>query len=188
MYKGIEMAEIKSTMDLVMERTRNMSMTEDEKKEKKREDAAARIQGFVRKLIDGTIRQADADREFNAIKDTFGDGDSARIERMLRRTLLDHLGFDRENTMLLRLLESRFDIDSEPFHQIFEEYGKTLDTARQERLNRLKQEMAVTPGISGSAIIPNPAADAGWGTMLTDIRDQYGRRLEEEKSKAAGRT
>lgn len=182
------MAEIKSTMDLVMERTRHLSMTDAEKKEKKREEAAARIQGLVLNLMDGTIRSTEADRRFEEIKVVCDGIDPLPCENMLRQALFDNLAFDRDNTSLLRLLETRFNIDSEPFDRLFDEYGRAVDAAKQDRLNRARQDLAANRMISGPAVIPNPAADTGWNRVLTEIREQFLKRLEKEKTKAAALT
>jgi hypothetical protein len=49
------MAEIKSTLDLIMERTRNLSMTPEEKEALRRKEWHSRIQGWLQRYLDGLM-------------------------------------------------------------------------------------------------------------------------------------
>ena len=46
------MAEIKSTLDLVMEKTKNLSLSEEERQGQKNEEIESRIRGLLQKFND----------------------------------------------------------------------------------------------------------------------------------------
>ncbi len=46
------MAEIKSTIDLIMERTRNLTMTEEEKEELRNKELTEKAKGWVVRYLD----------------------------------------------------------------------------------------------------------------------------------------
>ena len=51
------MGEIKSTLDLVMERTRNLTLSDEEKQAHKQMAIASRIKGLLQKMLDGMLTE-----------------------------------------------------------------------------------------------------------------------------------
>ena len=49
------MAEIKSTLDIIMERTKNLTMTDEEKASFRRKEAEGKVKGWIQKYQDGAI-------------------------------------------------------------------------------------------------------------------------------------
>ena len=54
------MAEIKSTLDLVMEKTRNLTLSSEEKQAQKQIEIGNRIKGLVQKFQGRTVNQKSA--------------------------------------------------------------------------------------------------------------------------------
>ena len=55
------MAEIKSTLDLVLEKTRDMTLSSDEKQQQQREAIETRFRGLLQKYIDGSLTREQYD-------------------------------------------------------------------------------------------------------------------------------
>lgn len=53
------MAKIKSTLDIVMERTRNLTITQEEKDALRRKELLDRVRGWVQALVDGKSSVSD---------------------------------------------------------------------------------------------------------------------------------
>ena len=54
--RGVQrMAEIKSTLDIIMEKAKKFSVTEEEKKGFKRQELEGKIKGLVQKALDGVL-------------------------------------------------------------------------------------------------------------------------------------
>ena len=49
------MGEIKSTIDIIMEKTKGMTMSEDEKQEIKKKELTGKIRGLIQRFMDGVI-------------------------------------------------------------------------------------------------------------------------------------
>ena len=51
------MAEVKSTMDLIMEKTKHLTMSEEEKEGFRRKELSGKIRGLVHKSMEGTFNE-----------------------------------------------------------------------------------------------------------------------------------
>ena len=63
-------AEIKSTLDLVMEKTRNLTLSSEEKQAQKQIDVENRIKGLVQKFEDGLLTGNQLKRNYDSLKKT----------------------------------------------------------------------------------------------------------------------
>ena len=66
------MAEIKSTLDLVMEKTRHLSFSEQEKQEQHSHEFAKRIKGLIQQYQDQKLRVENLKIELSDLRQTFG--------------------------------------------------------------------------------------------------------------------
>ena len=66
------MAEIKSTLDLVLERTKNLTLTEEEKKSLQRKELEGKIRGWGQKYLDGLMRLSAVNEAVSAPFDGHG--------------------------------------------------------------------------------------------------------------------
>ena len=55
------MGEIKSTLDLVLEKTKNLNLSSEEKQEQKQKEVENRIKGMMQKYQDGKYPHKPAD-------------------------------------------------------------------------------------------------------------------------------
>ena len=49
------MAEIKSTLELIMEKTKNLTFTDEEKKASRKKEVQGKVRGFITKFMDGVM-------------------------------------------------------------------------------------------------------------------------------------
>ena len=87
------MAEIKSTLDLVMEKTRNLTLSSEEKQAQKQIDIGNRIKGLVQKFEDGLLTGNQLKRNYDSFKkdadlpdDSLLASGSASLERIVAVT------------------------------------------------------------------------------------------------------
>ena len=66
------MAEIKSTLDLVMEKTRNLTLSADEKAAQQHKEAENRIRGLLQKYLDGVVSKPELKADYLRLKKHFG--------------------------------------------------------------------------------------------------------------------
>ena len=151
------MAEIKSTLDLVLERTKNLTMTEEEKSSLQKKELEGRIKGWVRKYRDGLM-------DLNAVKT--GMSAIPKKERkasrdILKNLVLENLPAQGDDLKILDILEGILEESREPYLAAREHFQKTLAIERSRCLEVLKAGLAER-GISGSAVTPNLDRDASW--------------------------
>ncbi len=157
------MAEIKSTLELVMERTRNLTMSESDR----RDHAAAELRAGVNRLIGKYLRsELDVDRfqkELDRIEKEFP-GSSAKAAAAEIAKRIDPA---EDNGPLLELLRDGCGKDVTGMESLLKKYGERDDLFAAEAAGKILGGL-LELGISGSAVIPNTAS----GKDLTNMRQQ----------------
>ncbi len=175
------MGEIKSTLDLVMEKTRHMKLSPEERLEQKHRELAQRILGLLQKAQDG-ILGADAFRaEYEELKKEQGISDDA----VFIKTALDAIDLESDNSALAALLKDIGRMDVSRLSSLCDEFHNALQDARQKATEACKDELARIHCVSGSAVIPNLEKDASWQAARQRLVAQFEHSLQQEKSRLA---
>ena len=151
------MAEIKSTMDIIMEKTRNMTMSEDEKDEFRKQEIRGKVKGLIVRFLDGFVKEEVFKEEMASLKRENPEiAKEAVIEEISSRI---RLGDD--NQEILALSEMLDLVDVESLKGFLKDFEQDL-----EKKKAMYQEMIMHnlrhKGISGSAVIPNVEANPEW--------------------------
>ena len=166
------MGEVKSTLDLVLEKTRHLTLSKEEKLDLAREELDKKIQGLVNRYLDNIFPLSRLKEEVEGI-----DSKEHNLAfRLLKKHLLAHFDLDSDNSMLLSPLSeiAGFNISLLTIPQ--KEYQ-----AEREETERVFNERAVLAleerSISGSAVVPNLSQDPNWDQSLKSLRKRYQQRL-----------
>ena len=163
------MAEIKSTLDLVMERTRNLTLSSEEKQVQKDKETGNRIKGLVQKFQDGLLTSGQLKKEYGRLKkDSDLPDDSLMIKEILTR-----LDPHQDSQILLETLEECCRLDTARIRAIINDYRAAYNRAAQKRSAQLKEDLAQNHSITGTAVIPNLDADGQWQQEAQDMRSQF---------------
>ena len=173
------MGEIKSTLDLVMERTKNLTMTEDEKKAHRQVKIGKRVAGLIQKIDDQAIKPDEIKNQLQELIDQFGT-DSTNI---IVQTILEGVQIDTDNTGHFTILSEYLQIDITPITHIIAEYSRNITNTKAYFNKKAKATLAERYHITGSAIIPNMDTDEHWEKKAKEIIDQYQGQLEIKKDK-----
>ena len=152
------MGEIKSTLDLVMEKTRHLTLSEEEKRQHKRKEERKRLAGLLQRYQDGL---ADIDKTGEEL-DRLVQTEDGPAESALRDEVMSRLALGGDNARWLELLQSRYRIDPSGWQQIEKDFFLAVDSAAGRRIEEMKGELERLGRISGSAVVPNLEADATW--------------------------
>jgi hypothetical protein len=163
------MAEIKSTLDLIMEKTKNLTLTPEEKENLRREEWLKKVRGWITKYLDGQVEMDWLKKEWN---DT---GKPERIETGLKEELIGILDPDSDNKKLFALLEELLGLSRRPFEDALQSYQREVASEKEQRSRLLKEELA-RQGLSGAAVLPNLNADPDWRAW----REESRRKLKEK--------
>jgi hypothetical protein len=64
----VAVAEIKSTLDLVMEKTRGITLSQKDREEQKNREIKLKVEGLLKKYQNRELRKDQVEENFNALK------------------------------------------------------------------------------------------------------------------------
>jgi hypothetical protein len=172
------MGEIKSTLDLVMEKTRHLTLSQEEKKVQKQVEVDRKLQGLLQKCQDNFLKMENLKKELENLKKEY----DLNVDEMLADLLLNSLKFGRDNSVFLELLSEMFGLNLSGLETIFQNFKAAAKSATQERVEQIKTDLSKKRFISGSAVVPNLEIDREWLSILEHIKDGFDEILNKEKA------
>ena len=173
------MGEIKSTLDLVMERTKNLTLNAEEKQAQKQIEVENRIKGLVQRLQDGLLSSNQLKREYESFKK----GSDLSDDSLLVREVQTRLDPDLDNHILIETLETSCRLDTAMIRANLKDYRDACQRAARKRSAQLKEELAQNHSISGSAVLPDLYSDEQWQQTAQDLRRQFEDNLSQTEDK-----
>jgi hypothetical protein len=157
------MAEIKSTLDLIMERTKNLSVSPEEKEENRRQEWLKKARGWIQKFLDDRINLEKVQEELFIPLPPDG------WQQLLKEELVGGLEPGRENEKRLLLMEGLLHIPVGPYRERLSVFDQIVHQEEDRHRDRIKQQWQ-DKGISGSALIPNLEGDSSWQDYYEQTR------------------
>ncbi|CAB5141238.1 hypothetical protein D3OALGA1CA_4254 [Olavius algarvensis associated proteobacterium Delta 3] len=160
------MGEIRSTLDLVMEKTRNLSLSAEEKASQKRVEFGKRLQGLLQRYADDTESLEmlqDGIVKLGAEMDVTDA--TLQIEAVFKR-----IDPDRDNRRWLVLLESMVPAATDPLQEALAAYDQQRAVLKVIVEKKLLGQLAEHHGIQGAAVKPNATQDPGYQKNLISLR------------------
>jgi hypothetical protein len=173
------MTEIKSTLDIIMEKAKKFSATEEEKQGFKRQELEGKIKGLIQKAIDGVLGSERFQVELASLQSK----DKVLVDPILKEELVSRLEVEANSEALLKMLRSTAGPAWATVEEVLADFEKKADKQKESRLNALLEELK-RKGISGSAVLPNLDADVEWLRARVEMR----RQLQEEIRKVIERS
>jgi hypothetical protein len=167
------MAEIKSTLDIIMEKTKGLTLTDEEKRELKRKEMAGKFKGLVQKFLDNIIDLERLKVEAVAV----GEGHEDMFRRVSIQEAIGRIGPEGDNEPLLKILESTTGIDTAPIREFMTEFERKLEKERGVHEKGLRERLKKKE-ICGSAIIPNLNADSQWRDYVSKQKEKFRKEIE----------
>lgn len=169
------MGEIKSTLDLVMERTRHLSLSAEEKASQQQAEYQKRLQGLLQHYADEAFTIAVFRERFGALQEET----QMTGRQVLAVALVERIDPDQDNVRWLDLLAQEAPVLCDPLQAILYGYrsqqADLLTASGQDQLDRLARQH----DISGTAVMPNPLQDAACRQSLSTLRQAVKARIEE---------
>jgi len=168
------MAKIKSTLDLIMEKTQHMTLSEEEKKALKHKELEETVRAFTYRFINNE-RESETLllRELERIPQE----DRQEARRLCLRLLAGHISPSDENERIPRALHAVLGCGSqEAFQGLMEgarkEFDEKLQGLREEAIRKSREHLA-SRGIRGSALIPIAEATPFWQEEFKKLVDSF---------------
>ena len=173
------MGEIKSTLDLVMEKTKNLSLSDEERQGQENKEIESRIRGLLQKFFDQAIKVDKLKSEYQRLQKDYDLSDDAP----LIKEICSQIEPGKDNDVLFELL-ARFKVtDIEGITSVLHEFDDVIKAAARERSKVLSDKLAETHFISGPAVVPNLEADKAWREQAGEIRAKFEPLLNQAKTK-----
>jgi len=172
------MGEIKSTLDLVMEKTRHLTLSREEKEEQKHIEVNKRLKGLVQKYQDNLLKKEHLEKELDSLRKAY----DLKVDKMLSRMLLDRLKLGHKNESLLELLNEICGLDISGLETLFHDFRDAVRFASEKRIKEVKADLEEKRFISGSAVEPNLETDNELILTVKEIKDKFDQILVREKT------
>ncbi len=189
------MGEIKSTLELAMERTKRLSVSEKEKEEMKQKEALRRAIGFFHRYREGSLSLNDITREIGKMERKEG----VTVRESLLSRWIGALSLDDENERILKGVES---LKGKSIGGTRQKIAHLLSQYRSEKEEIKKKiggqliESLKGHGIWGSAMEPklegselwkkeNETLDHSYSVKLDEIKEQLRRLLTGDPTQLA---
>ncbi len=173
------MAEIKSTLDLVMEKTKNLSLSDEERQGQKNKEIESRIRGLLQKFNDQALSVDKLRSEYQKLHKDYGLPQNAPLIKEICRQI--ELG--KDNHTSFELLAQFKVADIEGITSVLNEFDGIFNAAARERSKVLSDKLAEAHFVSGPAVVPNLEADEAWREQAGEIRAKFEPLLNQAKTK-----
>ncbi len=167
------MGEIKSTLEIIMEKTKGLTLTEHEKKAFKKKETEGKVKGLIMKFIDGLTDLNHTKKEIASIDEK----QRRTAKEAVVKECLARIDPETDNILSLELLEHVAEVDTKPIQSLLSGFRNELDKKRNSREKKFQERMQ-KKGISGSAILPNLSADEEWAGIVLDAKKKFKEKMK----------
>ena len=179
------MGEIKSTLELAMERTKKFAISEKEKEEMKQKEVFQKATSLFHRYREGHLSLNEILKEIERMEKKT----AATVKESLLSQWIDALSLDDDNERILKGIESlkqgSTDKVKEKLHPLLSQYRKEKEKIKEvirgELTEKLKSEK-----IDGSAVDLKIEGNELWKIEIEKLGQCYKMKLEEIKDQLRG--
>ena len=173
------MGEIKSTLDLVMEKTSHLTLSPEEKQKQDLTEAKKAIKSLLQRYQDDLL-------SFEQLRDKLLHmQETSSIDGVwMRNIILDRIDPDQDNSIWLDLLDKYFGFNITGLVSVLEEYRSALGQAEEKWCDKLKETLETDYDIKGTAVVPNLESDPFWAPARMGIHNNFQKSLDDLKQSA----
>ncbi len=173
------MAEIKSSIEIAMEKTKGLILSREEMQKIKDEELRAKAQSLVHRFLEVDFHLREMEKELAKLEPE----PKKHLEKLILEHLIEAIDLDRNNDLILEGLTTLRPLTSPLIKDV-----KTLLAEYQEKKDKAFQETTAViikglekKGISGSAIQPKVAESKEWAEALAKIKHPLEAKLQKFK-------
>jgi hypothetical protein len=175
------MAEIKSAIELAMERTKGLRLSQEEMEKLKEEEIQSKAHGLVNRYLEVDFHLREVEREL----DRFDSAERQHLEKLFIQYLSEAIDLDRDNDLIFQGFES-FRVGSkgsiQKMKDLIQSYqerkGKEYSKTEKDLLSKFERL-----GISGSAVQPKVEGSPEWEEALSKFKPAFEENLQSLKEK-----
>ena len=179
------MGEIKSTVELAMERTKKFAVSEKEKEEMRQKEAHQKAKSLFHRHRERNVSSSEILREIEKMEGNV----RTAVKGFLLSQWIDALSLDEEDERILKGVESlrgrSIPEIKQRFHELLSQYQiekeKAKEKVRVQGIEALRKE-----GIYGSAVVPKVEGSELWKRENENLDRSYLLKLDEIKEQLRG--
>ncbi len=180
--KETQLGDIKSTIDLIMERTRGMTLSADERATLREEELGKRAKGFRLKLLEDPSR---ADEVLAALKDDSPE-DKKLLETLIWKEIVENLPANLEILHHIDAMHALPQAQGKSrvlgeLRSLFKGGMKSSAEDRKKIVAREKKKLAAL-GISGTAVIPKIPKETEASPELLSAINKFRKELLDQRT------
>jgi hypothetical protein len=176
----LPVGEIKSTLELAMERTKKMTISEEEREEIKRKEIEQKVNSLSNRYIEGHL-------SLNEILKEMGRMDKnaqTTVREILLSQWIEALSLSDEDERFLKGIESLKQRSVDELKQKHQQLTSQYETEKEQLKENIRAQLAGTlkkDGIEGSAVEPNIEWSPLWKKAKKNLDELTGGKLKEIK-------
>ncbi|MCX7822518.1 MAG: hypothetical protein N2260_03625 [Syntrophobacterales bacterium] len=173
------MAEIKSTIELVMERTKHLIMSSEEKAQQEAKELIEKIPGYIQKFLDGSIKEEAVTAAYREIPE----GYKREARKKLIESVLERVDLESPKSLFVLLQNLLGEKDFLLFQvaelrDILATYHEKAEKLKEEIKQKISTQLT-EKNISGDAILLIPEETPAYYNLTRD----YEKRLHDLKQR-----
>jgi len=161
------MSKIKSTLDIVMERTKNMQLSEEEKQELRRKEWSAKVDGWIQKYFNGRMYLRELKTHLEAEENSHPE-----FRKIFKDELIKHIDPEEDNNNIFQVLTEVLGIDSEQYALKIKSFRKIIKEQKEKHATEFLKQLE-QKGIKGSSIIANLQKDPQWKSLHERLLNDF---------------
>ena len=174
------MGEIKSTVELAMERTKKFSLSEKEREEMKQKEVLQKASSLFHRYRDGLLSLHEIQKQIDKMEKKI----AATVKEFLLSQWIDALSLDDDEKKIFKgveLLEQRsVDEARKKFRSLFSRYRSEKEKVKEKARLRLIEDLR-KGGIFGNAVEPRVEESELWKKENEGLSHSFQMELEEIK-------
>lgn len=160
------MSPIKSTVDLVMEKTQDMTMSDEEKAAKQQQEAEDKARAVVLRYSEGSLKDGELQVELEAGRQYYGSFDSVLVQQALAQ-----VDMEGDNSNIIELLNKLGGEQAEAAKKQLSSVQQEVQFLKQSSGLDQRTQLAQT-GMQGAGQAAGQEGDANWQEYLKSKREE----------------
>ncbi len=175
------MGEIKSAIELAMERTKGLRLSHEEREKLKDEEIQSKAHSLVNRYLEIDFHLREVEKEFARFDPT----QRQHLEKLFLQYLSEAIDFDRDNDLIFQGIESFREENKSSIKKmkdLIQNYQQQKDREYQKTEKDLLAKLERL-GISGSAVHPKVEGSPEWEDALAKFKPAFEEELQSLKEK-----
>ncbi len=167
------MGEIKSTLEIIMEKSKDLTLTDEERERIQRKEISDRVKAAFQKYLDGFMELEELQRVV--------EGDDSKKSHWAKEALceaaIERITIQGDNEKALEALAA-VAADASRVRELLGDFQRELSKMRESYTLELRKELEEM-GIRGNAVIPNIEAHQQWIDYLKGLEARFKVQLQD---------